>query len=65
MLRLRDLIKATGEIFLRTDTLKSRWIPTMMARALGKTLVNAALGLDGWPVIPHGVSRHAYNRLGC
>ena len=63
--RLRDVVEESAAIFPLTDTRKSRWLPTMMARALGKTLVNVSLGLDGWPVIRNGVSRCASNCLGC
>ena len=36
-----------------------------MTRTLANTLINAALGLDGWLVMQHGVSRRASDRLGC
>ena len=65
MSRLWDLFKDYDAIFLLTDTHDSRWIPTMMARSLGKTLINTALGLYGWLIIQHGVSRSAYDCLGC
>ena len=63
--RPRDLVKYSDAIFLMTDTRESVWIPTVMDRGLGKTLVNAALGLDGWLVMQHGVYGCASNCLGC
>ena len=51
---LSDLIKDCDVVFLLTDTRESRWLPTVMARAEGKMLINAALGLDSWLVMRHG-----------
>ena len=65
MSRLQDIVKDYDTIFLLTDMRKSMWIITMMARDLGKTPVNTALGLDGWLVTRHGVSRSASDHLGC
>ena len=49
--RLRDLVEDSDAIFLLTDTCESMWIPAVMARALGKTLIKASLSLDGWLII--------------
>ena len=65
MSRLRDLVEDSHAIFLLTHTGESRWIPTVMARALGKTLNTAAVGLDGQIAMQGGVSRRASDRLGC
>jgi len=54
---LSDLIKECDVVFLLTDTRESRWLPTVMARAEGKMLINAALGLDSWLVMRHGGDR--------
>ena len=65
MLRLRDLVNDPDSIFLLTDMLRYRWILTVTARDLGKTLINAALGLDGWISMRYGTSVRASDYLGC
>jgi ubiquitin-like modifier-activating enzyme ATG7 len=73
---LADLIKYSDVVFLLTDTRESRWLPTVIARAEGKMLINAALGLDSWLVMRHGgevvggdrrgnTPLNRYSRLGC
>lgn len=65
--RLRDLIDEHDVIFLLMDTRESRWLPTVMGRAAGKVVMNAALGFDSFVVMRHGVAKteDAPADLGC
>lgn len=63
---LKTLIDEHDAIFLLMDTRESRWLPTVMGKAAGKIVMNAALGFDTFVAMRHGINEAEQPaKLGC
>lgn len=60
---LRTWIDWSTVVFLLVDTREARWLPTLLATASPKLVINAAIGFDSFVVMRHGLP--GPNRLGC
>lgn len=60
--KLLQLIKEHDSVFLLMDSRETRWLPSVIGKALNKHVMNVALGFDSYLIIKHG---NLEDQLGC
>ena len=60
-----QLVSWCDVMFLLVDTREARWFPTLVATAMEKLVINAAVGFESYVVMRHGLKGQGSERLGC